>query len=188
MMVGLRRGTPAVLIPLLICWCAKSGSDSAGGATKPSAIDAAPVAMPSATISSRTAVAWRGTYKSTSGSLYIPADWKEVHWRVKETSDGIGEGTIALELDPMTGRVHGTLNGSLGQGKVAGFVSEGKLTASIVRSDPSDEGFAGTMIASVVKDRIAGTMAVSPATAGAVRTGTFELSPAPDGAFVETPR
>jgi hypothetical protein len=131
----------------------------------------------SATAPARAAVAWGGSYKSTSGELYIPPDWKSVHWTVKETSAGIGEGTIALTVDAASGRVQGMLEGPLGPARIDGLASDGKLTATIVRRDPADKGFTGTLIASLGGDRGEGTMNVALAEASALRAVTFTLSP-----------
>jgi hypothetical protein len=130
---------------------------------------------PSAT--TRTTVAWRGSYTSTAGGLYIPPDWKDVHWRVKETTGGIGEGAIALRVDPANGRVLGALEGPLGPATIDGLVSEGKLTATVARKDPADEGFTGTIVGSLAEGGVEGTMNVSLAAASAIRTATFSLSP-----------
>jgi hypothetical protein len=100
-----------------------------------------------------------------------------VHWNVKESAAGIGEGTIALTVDPVNGRVFGTLEGPLGPATVDGFAADRKLTASIARKDPTDQGFTGTLIGSLGGDRAGGTMNVSLAEASAIRTATFDLSP-----------
>jgi hypothetical protein len=130
-------------------------------------------------------VAWRGSYQSVAGALYIPADWKDVHWRVKESDTGLGAGTIAMHVDPATGRVLGVLDGSLGPAAFDGLLSDGRLTATISRRDPADEGFMGTMVGSLARDRAEGTMNVSLAQAGAIRTATFTM--APEGAKATPP-
>jgi hypothetical protein len=125
----------------------------------------------------RTTSAWRGSYKSAAGALDFPPDWKNVHWSAKDDGAGIGEGIIALHIDPLTGRVLGTVEGPLGPAVLEGFAADGKLTASIARKDPADQGFQGTLVGAVGNDRAEGTLNVSPAEANAIRTATFMLVP-----------
>jgi hypothetical protein len=124
---------------------------------------------------------WQGTYTSSAGVLYIPPDWKDVRWKVKETSVGLGEGTLEIQIDSTTGRVLGTLAGPLGPATIAGLALDGRLTATIARRDPDDEGFAGTLVGAIAHDRAEGTMKVALPTAGAIRSAAFSLSP--DGAL-----
>lgn len=121
---------------------------------------------------------WTGTYKSTTGTLYIPPDWKSVRWAGVDTQAGVGEGTMALDVDPATGRVLGTLDGPLGPAIVDGLALDGKVTASIIRKDPSDHGFAGTLVGAIEHERAAGSMNLSSAEAKAIRAATFALGPA----------
>ncbi|MDP9001988.1 MAG: hypothetical protein M3O46_17985 [Myxococcota bacterium] len=125
----------------------------------------------------RTRSAWRGSYKSAAGALYVPPDWKNVHWNVKDDGAGIGEGIIALHIDPLSGRVLGTVEGPLGPAVLEGLAADGKLTASIARKDPADQGFKGTLVGAIADDHAEGTMNVSPAEANAIRTATFMLVP-----------
>jgi hypothetical protein len=117
---------------------------------------------------------WRGSYKSTSGTLYIPSDWKSVHWNVAESSRGLGDGTIRLTVDP-AGRIQGVVEGPLGPAVVAGFAADGALTATVRPEHSEDRGFAGTLIGKVVDGRVEGAMHVSPALADTVRIATFVL-------------
>lgn len=137
-------------------------------------IDAAAAARAGAT--AQAVAAWRGSYTSAAGALYIPADWKDVHWKVKESDTGIGAGAITMRVDPASGRVVGSLEGPLGPAVFDGLVADGKLTAKIARADPSDEGFMGTMLGSLANGRAEGTMNVSLALAGAIRTATFTMA------------
>jgi hypothetical protein len=173
-----------VLVALAFtCACGKSRADthadtaaSSSSGAEGSVFASAPL-NPTAAAATGTLVAWRGSYKSTAGVLYVPADWKNVHWTVKESLAGIGEGTIALTVDPVSGRVLGTLDGPLGPATVDGFASDRKLTATIARKDPTDQGFIGTLIGSLGGEHAEGTMNVSPAEASAIRTVKFTLSP-----------
>jgi len=119
----------------------------------------------------------RGTYKSEPATLYIPAtpDWKGVRWTVKETSEGIGDGPMTLTIDTATGRVGGALEGPLGPAVIDGFTHQGTLTATVARKDPSDQGFAGTLIAAVKSGHADGTMSLSLAQANALRQASFTL-------------
>lgn len=140
-------------------------SASASAAVKPAQAPTAP-SVPSS---------WRGTYVSSAGSLYIPEELK-VHWKAEDTSSGLGEGPLSLTVDPVRGVVEGTLGGPLGPARVNGYVADGGLSASVVRSDPGDHGYTGVLLGNVTGDRIAGTFNVSPATGGAVRAGTFTMA------------
>jgi hypothetical protein len=173
-----------VLIALMFaCGCDKSLADSRVDPTATPSSDAnasvfaATPLNPRADAATHAVAGWRGSYKSTAGVLYVPADWKNVHWNVKESAAGLGEGTMALTIDPVSGRVRGTLDGPLGPATVDGFASDRKLTATIARRDPTDQGFTGTLIGSVGGDSAEGTMNVSPADASAIRTAMFTLSP-----------
>jgi hypothetical protein len=172
----------ALAVVLTLCACGKSQADAKPAATSASATAAdgpyvATQRGAGAASAARTTVAWSGSYKSTASGLYVPADWKTVHWNVKESSAGIGEGPIALAVDSTTGRVLGTIEGPLGPAAIAGLISDGKVTATIARTDPSDRGFTGTLVGLIGADHVDGTMNVSLAEADAIRTATFALSP-----------
>jgi hypothetical protein len=125
-----------------------------------------------------TAVArWTGTYSSNPGTLYIPADWKGVHWSVPDSSAGLGDGPLNLTIDAPTGRVSGAIDGPLGPATLDGFASDGGVAATLTRKDPSDRGFTGTMVGAIAGDKLTGTMHVSAAEVSAVRTVTFALTP-----------
>jgi hypothetical protein len=83
---------------------------------------------------------------------------------------------MRLTLDS-TGRVSGTVDGPLGPAVVAGFASDGGLTAKVSREHPEDRGFAGTLVATVTDGHVDGTMRVSPSQAEAIRIATFALGP-----------
>ncbi|MGO9839100.1 MAG: hypothetical protein ACLP1X_33370 [Polyangiaceae bacterium] len=163
-----------------LCACGRGHTDPGAGAAP--TIDAALLAIATASPTPASAatgnsspVAWRGTYKSVSNTLYVPPELK-VSWKPSETTSGIGEGTISMTVDPSTGRVRGELAGPLGPASLVGLTLDGKLTASISRKDPTDHGFAGTMIGTLGPDKGDGTMNVSLAEGGALRSATFVLS------------
>jgi hypothetical protein len=132
---------------------------------------------PTAAAASPTSVAWEGTYKSTIGALYIPAELK-VRWKPAENTTGLGEGSIAISVDSATGRMRGSLVGPLGPALIQGYLSEGKLAGTIARSDPSDHGFTGTLVGEVSDGHVQGALHVTLSQASAIRTASFDLSPA----------
>ena len=161
-----------------------SSSESAGpvassfdGSGAPSSI--APTA--SAPAPTAQSVTWRGTYKSATGTLYVPqeAAWKGVRWSATDSTSGVGEGTLTLTVEGGTGRVAGVVDGPLGPAIVNGLALLGKLTAAITRKDPTDKGFTGTLVATVAGDKTTGMLNVSPGEGGSVRSASFSLSPAP---------
>jgi hypothetical protein len=128
----------------------------------------------------RAATAWTGSYKSAPGGLYIPPDWKNVRFVVKDTEAGLGEGALSFRVDPPSsgvggGRVLGTLDGPLGPATIDGRAQDGKVTATIFRKDPTDQGFAGTLIGAMAGDRGEGTLNVSLGDANAIRRATFAV-------------
>jgi hypothetical protein len=141
---------------------AKAAASSASAGTTEPLASAAPIA-------------WRGTYKSEAGTLYIPPELK-VSWKPAETSAGLGEGSISISVEQGTGRVRGDLDGPLGPAALTGLAAEGKVTATIARKDPKDRGFAGTMIGTLGIDKGEGTMNVSLPEGGAIRAATFVLA------------
>jgi hypothetical protein len=166
--------------------CSKPAADAAhsdAGAAAPVASAALADAQAEAPPPAKGAtVTWTGTYKSSAGKLYIPEDWKSVHWNVPDTPAGLGEGTLSLTVDGATGRVSGTLAGPLGPATLAGIAGDGKLSATVARQDASDRGFAGTLQGSFSGDHGEGTIQVSLAEVSAVRSATFSLSKSGEGA------
>jgi len=179
----MRRAPPAIVVCLL-CACGRTKSTSSatpgGDASAPELVassSASAVAPTAASATPPTSVAWEGTYKSTVGSLYIPAELK-VRWKPAENTTGLGEGSIAISVDSTTGRMRGSMDGPLGPALIQGYLSEGKLAGTIVRSDPSDHGFTGTLVGEVSGGHAQGALHVTLSQASAIRTAAFELSPA----------
>jgi hypothetical protein len=166
-----------LVVAALACACGKASTDAKVEPTAASSTVPGPI--PTSAAASHSGTSWRGTYKSAAGTLYIPPAWKDVHWKVKETGSGLGEGVIAVQLDPANGRVVGTLDGPLGPAEIDGLDAEGTLTAAIARKDPTDQGFMGTIVGSIANGRAEGTMYLSLAEASAIRTATFTMSPDP---------
>jgi hypothetical protein len=165
----------------LVLWamaCARSGAEAAPPDTGPShtspaftetgAGDANGLAAREASAS------WQGSYRSRPGTLYIPADWKNVRWAVPESTLGLGDGAMRLTVG-RTGRVQGVVEGPLGPAVVAGLAIDGGLSANVLREHPDDRGFAGVLTGSIASGHIEGTMHVSSAQADAIRVATFTL-------------
>jgi hypothetical protein len=89
---------------------------------------------------------------------------------------GVGDGTIEIVIDPATRRVTGTLAGAAGPAVLEGSVSGAELSAAVRRQTPTDKGLAGTLLATVSADKIAGTLTLSSADGATLRTGTFTLT------------
>jgi hypothetical protein len=180
------RGALAASAIVGACACGKThASESAHAATDAGAADAGMAtvvaAAPTTSASSATPGMWRGTYKSVASTLYVPPDWKSVRWKVPDTSAGIGDGSLTLTIDT-SGRVQGAVAGPLGPATIDGLAADGTLAAKVVREDPNDRGFAGTLLGTMGGGRVDGTMNVSLGEASAIRTATFALtsSGAPD--------
>jgi hypothetical protein len=159
--------------------CAKgsSGEAPAPSATSVAAPASTSLAAPAASASAAPASqGWKGGYKSVAGTITLP---KDVKWKVPDSTDGIGEGTIAVTVDRPSGRVRGTLDGVLGPATIDGLASDGKLTATVARQDPTDHGFTGTLSGDLGDAGARGTMNVALAEVSAVRNATFELAPSP---------
>jgi hypothetical protein len=165
------------------CGCSRTQSNAEGSGTvpsvpsSPSAAGSRDAALPASASESATASRWTGSYKSEAATVYVPADWKNVRWRVAETDAGVGEGTITLQIERASGRVRGTLDGPLGPALLDGLASQGDLTATMVRKDPSDRGFTGTLLAMMADGHVQGTLSASLGEASAVRKAAFALSP-----------
>lgn len=157
--------------------CAK-GSTAEGPPTAASpsgtGSEAPPAAAPAPPATAAGPASWKGSYKSVPGTIVLP---KDVKWKVPETTEGVGEGTIALMVDPMTRRVQGKVDGALGPATIDGVAVDGKITATVSREDPADHGFTGTLSGEMGDAGATGTMNVSLADVSAVRNATFELAP-----------
>lgn len=127
--------------------------------------------------SAQATLRWRGSYHSESATVFVPPEWKGVRWNVPDSSGGLGDGPMTLEVS--SGRVSGSLDGPLGPASIDGVVSGPTITANIARRDPADQGYSGTLVGTVTGDGVAGTMNLSRGEASAVRTATFSLSRAP---------
>ena len=73
--------------------------------------------------------------------------------------------------------MQGTVDGVLGPATVDGVAVDGKITATVAREDPADQGFTGTLSGRRGDATAQGTMNVAHADVSAVRNATFELAP-----------
>jgi hypothetical protein len=121
---------------------------------------------------------WSGAYTSAAASIYVPdaAEWSGFKWRGADAGDAIGEGTISLTIDGQTHLVTGSAAGPIGDVILTGTAEGGRLTASVRRKDPRDQGLTGTLVASPAPDHIDGTMRLSFGDAHLVREATFHLT------------
>jgi hypothetical protein len=169
-----------------VCACSKPGNESAGAASSASSSAASPsVAQVAASIAAssapssapvRAARTWKGAYKSTAATLSVPAALSKEHWSDTQSTAGLGDGTLVVKVDG-NGHVTGEVQGVLGPADLEGLSTDGKLSASIRRKDPTDRGFTGTLVATVTGDHGDGTMSVSLGQASALRVATFSLAP-----------
>jgi hypothetical protein len=162
--------------------CSKTGGDqSTPSATSttvaPPASGSASAPAPSASArDASAATAWRGTYKSAAGTVTIPESLKAGSWKNADTNVGLGEGSLTLVVDPTTDRVSGHIDGALGPATITGLWSAAKVTATIRRDDPADQGFTGMLEATPVGAELQGTMNGALGNVNAVRTASFTLS------------
>jgi hypothetical protein len=164
--------------------CSKPSSDSAAASPSASASSSAPAASsgaPSASASAAAAsapVAWTGTYTSTPGSLYVydGGEWKGVHFRGDDASDGLGAGSLSFTIDPKTSQVHGVGAGPFGDIVIAGAVTGDEVSFSILRKDTTDRGLTGTGVGKLSHDSLTGTMRLSRGDAHVIREAKFDLS------------
>jgi hypothetical protein len=159
--------------------CAK-GSAGDGSRSSPGASVSESAAPPTKPPSPASAAAgpteWKGSYKSVAGTIVLP---KDVKWKVPEMTAGVGEGAIVLTVDRSTHRVQGTIDGVLGPAVIDGLAVDGKITATVSRQNPADQGFTGTLSGDMADAGTSGTINAALADVSAVRNATFVLAPVP---------
>jgi hypothetical protein len=143
----------------------------------------APLPATAAPAAADTVERWAGSYASEAGTLSLPPEIKAT-WKPTEVPSGLGDGTLAFTVDRASGQTIGTVEGPLGPATLAGVARDGKVSATVARRDPRDHGFVGTLVGTLGHDKGEGTMKLSPAEGGAIRSATFTVAPAtrPDGA------
>ena len=175
----MRRAAAGGLIAMACACSRSSGSTAQDAAPSSPAIDAGRIPRepaPAAAAAAAPRLAWRGKYTSTAATLYIPSDWKGVHWKVDDDGAGVGQGDLAFVVDS-GGRLHGTLSGPLGPATLDGLVAGGRVSATLSPSD-HERGYAGTLQGSMAESSGEGTISASPGLAGAVRSAQFRLNAA----------
>jgi hypothetical protein len=135
-------------------------------------------APPPSAAAASAARTWKGAYKSAAATLSVLPEFSKTHWSDTQSTAGIGDGTLVVVVDGSSGRVTGEIQGVLGPATIEGLSADGKITASVRRTDPKDRGFSGTLVAGVAGDHLEGTMNVSLGQASALRVGTFTLDTA----------
>lgn len=120
------------------------------------------------------AASFAAKYTMTAGTMYVPKekDWSAVKFKNDE-SKMLGEGTFNLAIDA-GGTVSGTSEGgALGAAIIDGKVDGDRITATIRRKDPSDEGLTGTLLAKREGDKLDGAMKLAESNAAVVREANF---------------
>ncbi len=178
------KASPHLGLVLLACACGHSSADGpAAAASSVAATSASAVVVASAAPSAALAAAasspvrWRGTYKTVPGALTVPAGFAKTHGASNDTTTGVGEGAMLLTVDGASHRVTGTLDGAVGPALVEGQLGDGQLSGSVRRTDPTDKGLAGTLLAAVSSDKVTGTLTLASGDGATLRTGTFTLTP-----------
>jgi hypothetical protein len=163
---------------LMVASASACGKPSSQGSPEPAPPASVAAGASGRAVTSATATpaisSWEGSYTSVAGGITLP---KDVKWKVPESPSGLGDGKIALTVDSASGRVLGTVDGPLGPATLHGLASDGRLTATVARQDPSDHGFIGTLAGEVIDGGAHGTMNLALAEVSAVRNATFHLSP-----------
>lgn len=173
------RQVSVIAAVVLASACAKgSAGDGTHGSPILSASESA--APPATSLSSAAGTTgpteWKGSYKSAAGTIVLP---KDVKWKVPEIAAGVGEGTIVLTVDRSTRRVQGKIDGVLGPAIIDGLAQDGKITATVARQNPADQGFTGVLSGDMADAGTSGTINVALADVSAVRNATFVLAPVP---------
>lgn len=156
--------------------CDKDGGKSSG--TQPSASVSAVTSASAAPVDSGPSVAkWSGSYTAAPGSFFVPdaPEFKGVKFRGEDAGDGLGEGNLSFEVDPITNVITGEVHGALGDLVLAGALQNDVYTFTVRPKDPSAMGFTGTGRATPKGTEVAGSMRVSKATANVIREATFSL-------------
>ncbi len=186
------RLAAAALVPFVACEQPAADTAAPASSAAPAVSAAAPAPSASsapAPASARAAVpspakaapvVWAGTYTSSPGSLYVcdGGEWKGVHFRGDDASAGIGDGSLALTIDPTTNTLRGTGDGPLGEVVLSGAVTGPEVTFTVFRKTPADRGLTGTGSGTLSGDILAGTMHLSQGDAHVIREAKFRLAKA----------
>ena len=176
----------AIAAVLALAACnSPSSSPAASVSSAPTAVSsvaASASASASASPASAGPVHWSGKYTASAGDLYYPRsapnakDWSDLKWNGSDAAAGLGDGTIALVVDPTSKLVSGTIDGAIGEALVVGAVDGARLTGKITRKAADDRGLTGTLVADVTADAINGEMKLSSPDAQVLRSAKFALA------------
>jgi hypothetical protein len=164
-----------VVASLTLVACSKPETTQAVPSASASAAPAPPPPPPPP---SNEPVAWSGPYTSAPGSLYVydGGEWKGVHFRGDDASAALGDGTLALTIDPKTHEVHGTGSGPIGDVILTGAVTGEELSFTVLRKDPKDRGLTGTGVGKLSDAAATGSIHLSAADAHVIREAKFTLA------------
>lgn len=169
--------------------CSKSSTEAAPPAPSVSALpttSATPVASVAPTVKAGL-VTFRGQGQLEVGDLYVPGkgevpnakEWENTKWRGDETSTNLGAVTFELTVDEATGKLWGSLDGASGPAVLNGTMLGPRVSATITRKDPSDQGLTGLFVATREGDALKGTLRLSIGTARILRKGELTGKRAP---------
>ena len=172
----------ALWLLVIVSACDKKPAEAteAGSTAATSAALPPPSAAASASASAAPAgeaATWNGKYSIAAAAVYVPSDkdWKNVKLKTDD-AQYLGDGALTLTVDP-SGRVTGSSDGPpLGAALVDGHVEGGKLTATVRRKDPSDNGLTGTIVATITGDKLEGSMKLADSNTAVVREGKLTAS------------
>jgi hypothetical protein len=173
---------PVLLLVVLACGCSRSSAlsnDPSASSTAAASASTAPAKTPAPATDAGRAAHWTGTYRAEPGPLFVPEgpEWAGVRFRGEDAGTGLGEGTVSLTINP-EGEVEGAVDGPLGPLRAHGWLTAGKLGASL---DPADAGsaFSGTAAAQEEGGKIVGAMHVSSPLGNVIRAAPFTLERKP---------
>jgi hypothetical protein len=165
--------TRACLGILMLVACTKPSSPpetDAGTEPATAAAAAASPAKDTAAAPRAESVTFDAKYTSEPGTLYMPSGKERFK---NDLSKMLGDGVLTVTVDA-DGRVSGASEGGpLGPTILDGEMNGQVVMGTIRRSDPSDEGLTGTLVATRSGDKIEGTMKLSDGNAAVVRQATI---------------
>jgi hypothetical protein len=167
-----KRSIVLLLALVALAACGKTAKNDAP--PDPSAAGAssafiASSAVPEAAAPKAAATTWSLKYTLAPADMYVSEqDKKSVHFK-NDPDKYVGDGTISLTVQP-DGQVTGASDAPpLGPTLIAGLVHDGELTATVRRTNPSDEGLTGTITAKIAGDKLDGTAKLAESNAAVVR-------------------
>ena len=162
----------SLVLLLALAACGKTVKNDAPpepSAATSSSVLVASSAVPEAGAPKGTATTWNVKYTLAPADLYVSEqDKKSVRFK-NDPDKYVGDGTLSLTVQP-DGQVTGASDAPpLGPTLIAGIVHDGELTATVRRTNPSDEGLTGTITAKIAGDKLDGVAKLAEANAAVVR-------------------